>query len=237
MEWAAGKREAGIDLVRQSLAGFEALAAEDPANAIYVQAGAQVRDYLALMLAKGGAGAEAVKLAERNTRLRQGADGTLHKGRERTFVYQITLGAALPGAQRFSEAERELRETLKRNVDWSPNDDLRWSALHALTQALRAQGKFEEEIAASKEARRFADLCPPEPAIYVRVLRAVAAWDYASAVAHWAGSTADQRLAAKQALDASMARLGHSDAVFTGALLESPPLPSEVAAVRSLLSR
>ena len=107
-----------------------------------IRAGAQSRDYLALLLAKDGAGLAAMALAEKNLHVPPGADAKLFKGRERTIVHQITMGAALLGTKRFLDAEKELRDTLASNRDWHPNDDLRWSALHLLSAALTAQRKF-----------------------------------------------------------------------------------------------
>ncbi len=127
IEWARGKREQGVATLRKAVAEFEALAAEDPANAVFANAGAQVRAYLALALAAGppNESSEAVALAGKNLRLTAGAEARLNKGRERTMVNQITLGAALLGARRFRDAVRELREALESNRDWNANFDLR----------------------------------------------------------------------------------------------------------------
>src|SRR5262249_39423473 len=119
IEWGVGEHAQGIAALRRSLADFEALSREDPANAVYINAGGQVRGYLALLLAKTGAYAEAVALAGQNLRLAPGADGNTLKGRERTMVYRATLGAALLGAGRFDDAIREMRDTLLRNADWN----------------------------------------------------------------------------------------------------------------------
>ena len=105
IEWASEERDEGVATMRKSVGEFEALAAEDQANAVFTTAGAQVRGYLALALAAGTANesAEAVTLAEKNLRVNVGADARLNKGRERNMVNQITLGAgpargtALPG--------------------------------------------------------------------------------------------------------------------------------------------
>src|SRR5262249_21280605 len=69
IEWGGGKHAQGIATLRRSLADFEALSREDPANAIYINAGGQVRAYLALVLARTGDYAEAVALAGQNLRL------------------------------------------------------------------------------------------------------------------------------------------------------------------------
>jgi tetratricopeptide (TPR) repeat protein len=121
IEWASGRREEGVATLRKSLSEFEALAAEDPANAVFTNAGAQVRAYLALALAAGppNESSEAVSLAGKNLRLTAGAEASLDKGRERVLVNRITLGAALLGGRRFADAVRELRETLESNRDWT----------------------------------------------------------------------------------------------------------------------
>ncbi len=82
-----------------------------------------------------------------------GPDAKLFKGRERTIVHQITMGAALLGGKRFPEAKAELRKTIASNRDRNPNDDLRWSTLHLLSVALSAQRKFGEAVTASEQAR------------------------------------------------------------------------------------
>jgi tetratricopeptide (TPR) repeat protein len=48
MEWASGDQDRGIATLRQSVAEFESLLADDLGNAVLVNAGAQVRSYLAL---------------------------------------------------------------------------------------------------------------------------------------------------------------------------------------------
>src|SRR5262249_31343690 len=57
IEWGMGRHAQGIATLRRSLGDFEALSGEDPANAVYINAGGQVRGYLALLLAKTGASA------------------------------------------------------------------------------------------------------------------------------------------------------------------------------------
>src|SRR5262249_734447 len=141
---------------RRSVAEFESLSKEDPQNAVYRNAGAQVRGYLALMLAGGPKSAEALALAERNLSLAQGADAKLVKGLERSMVNRLTFGAALLGAGRFADAVRDLNATLQQNRrEWNPNIDLVWNALHLLTRALEAQGKSEEAVNAAQEAMKF----------------------------------------------------------------------------------
>ena len=121
IEWASGRREEGVATLRKSLSEFEVLAAEDPANAVFTNAGTQVRAYLALALAAGppNESSEAVSLAQKNLHLTAGAEASLDKGRVRILVNRITLGAALLGDRRFADAVRELRETLESNRDWN----------------------------------------------------------------------------------------------------------------------
>ena len=111
IEWAAGNHDQGIATLRHSVADFEALSQEDPANAVYHYAGGLVRGYLALLLGKAGASAEAIALASENLRLPRGPDAGLNKGRERAMVYRVTFGAALLDAGRFDDAVREMRDT------------------------------------------------------------------------------------------------------------------------------
>ena len=236
IEWAAGQRAQGIATMRRSVAAFEALASEDVANAVYVHSGSIVRNYLALALAKKGAGAEAVALAEQSVRSLIGADGQIFKGRERRMVHRITLGGALVGAKRFGDAERELRDTLVSNRDWTPNEDLRWSAQHLLTQALAAQGKFEEALRMATEARQLIDT-QTNSGFSAAVLKAIAAADYAAVLARYPGSTAAERDKAQKALEARTKGLDSRYATLTGALLEAPPAAAEVAALQALLQR
>jgi tetratricopeptide (TPR) repeat protein len=60
IQWASGSGDLGEATLRNSLAEFETLSAEDPQNAILANAGAQVRAHLALMLARGAGAAEAI---------------------------------------------------------------------------------------------------------------------------------------------------------------------------------
>jgi serine/threonine protein kinase len=235
IQWASGKREQGVATLRQSLAEFESLAVEDPANAVFANAGTQVRAYLALALADGAGSVEAVSLAERNLHLSAGAESRLNKGRERAMVNRITLGATLLGARRFAEAENELRETLEENRDWNANYDLRWSALHLLSRAQEAQSKFEEAVVSAKDGMKFARGIGLSDAFSGRVILAVAARDYASAVALWNGSGAEQRAGARSQLDLHCSGPYEPGGVFTGALIESLPRPEEVAAIRARL--
>jgi tetratricopeptide (TPR) repeat protein len=236
LEWASEKRNQGVATMRKSVAEFESLAAEDPQNAVFANAGAQVRAYLALALAGGAGGAEAVRLAAENLRLSAGADAKLSKGRERWMVYQVVLGAALSGAGRFDEAARELRDTLARNRDWNANVDIQWSALHLLTTALAAQGKYEEASHAGREALQLA-VQSSGPGAHSRVLMAVAARDYAASVAHWKLASPDERTAALHALDGCCSRIDERYGVLAGALLEWPPKTAEMASIRNMLTK
>src|SRR5262249_501898 len=146
IEWGIGRHAQGIATLRRSLGDFEALSGEDPANAVYINAGGQVRGYLALLLAKTGASDEAIALAERNLRLPASSEASVVKGRERSMVYHLMLGAALLDVGRFDAAIRQMRDTLRQNSDWNANLDLRWSALHVIARALEAQGRFDDAI-------------------------------------------------------------------------------------------
>jgi len=72
-----------------------------------------------------------------------------------------------------------------------PNIDLLWSVRHLLSQVLKAQGKFAEAVEMSKEAQKSVE--PANGVVSIRVRQTVAAWDYVFAVAHWEGSTKEQR--------------------------------------------
>ena len=235
IEWASGKHSQGVAMMRKSLAEFESLSAEDPQNAVFANAGAQVRAYLALMLAGGPASAEAVALAGKNLRLSQGADAKLFKGHERAMVNQITLGAALLGARRFDDAARELNDTVRQNRrEWNVNFDLAWSAMHLRSRTLEAQGKYEEEVNSAREAMGSTGV-PSQQGMNVSVVRAVAARDFAFAAAHWKSAGPDVRAEALQALHACDG-LDERYAVLAGALIECPPKASEVASLRGLLA-
>jgi tetratricopeptide (TPR) repeat protein len=237
IEWASEKRDQGVATMRKALGEFEALAAEDPANAVFTNAGAQVRAYLALALAAGTANesAEALTLAEKNLRVSVGADARLNKGRERNMVNQITLGGALLGARRFPDAARELRQTLESNQDWNANSDLRWSALHLAARALESQGKFEEAAAAAKESMQFADLEQTEGDFSRQVIRALAARDYASAVSRSKGSSPEQRAEALRALEKYCSQPNRAGGVIAGALIEWFPTADDVRSIRERL--
>ena len=243
LEWAGGQRDQGIATLRESVKAFEALADEDPANAVYVHSGSTVRNYLALVLAKQGSGAEAVALAEKSLRLPGGADSKLFKGRERRLVHQITLGAALLGAKRFAAAETHLRDTLENNRDWKPNEDLRWNAMHLLAQALAAQGASGtaqgasgDELSVAAEAFQLID-AQTNRGVSASVIKAIAAFDYALAVAHLKASSPAQRQQAIAALDKRTVDLKTRYPELTGALLEAPPSAADLAGVRALLIR
>ena len=237
MEWASGDQDRGIATLRESVAEFESLLADDPGNAVLVNAGAQVRSYLALALARAGGGSEAVQLAEKNLALPAVKDAALPKGRERTMVYHITMGAALLGAKRFADAEGELRQTLAHNRDWNANLDLEWSAMHLLTAVLEAQARYEEAVAVARKACKLADQAVHGQEFYARVLRAIAARDYASAVAAWKGSSPEQCATARRSLTDSVAGLDRGHGVLVGALLEYPPEPGEQASLEHALDR
>lgn len=233
--WASGKRSQGVATMRKSLAEFDSLCAEDPQNAVLANAGAQVRAYLALMLAGGPKSAEAVALAAQNLRLSKGADAKLFKGHERAMVNRISLGAALLGDRRFDDAARELNDTVQQNRrEWNVNFDLLWSALHLLTRVCEVQGKYEEEVKTAREAMQ-ASGSPSQRGLNLSVLRAIAGRDFAFAVAHWKNAGPDVRTEALQALRASDG-LDERYAVLAGALIESPPKASEIAAIRGMLS-
>jgi serine/threonine protein kinase len=235
IEWASGRHSQGLATTRKSLAEFDTLCAEDPQNAVFANAGAQVRAYLALMLTGGSNSSEAVALAGKNLRLAKGADAKLSKGHERSMVNRITLGAALAGARRFDDAARELNDTLQQNRrEWIANYDLQWSALHLLARILEAQGKYEEEVNTAREAMKFTVRPSPREA-HLRTLNAIAARDLAFAVAHWKNASPDARAEALEELDAADG-LDERYAVLVGALIESPPKASEVASIRSMLS-
>ncbi|HKE27413.1 MAG TPA: serine/threonine-protein kinase [Bryobacteraceae bacterium] len=232
--WCSGKRDSGVAMLRKSLAEFEAQLAEDPANAIVANAGNQVRAHLALMLAAGNRGEEAVVLARMNLRLPVGADARTNRGRERALVYRIALGAALIGAKQFNAAERHLRETLSQNEDWHVNHDLLWSTYHLLTKALEAQKKRHNALSASKTGLKMA-VFSPEQGLSSQVMRAIAARDYAFAVAHWSASSDADHTAALRALDQYCSAPDHRYGILAVTLLETMPAPDEIGAIRKML--
>jgi tetratricopeptide (TPR) repeat protein len=238
IEWSSGGRQQGVTTLRKSLAEFDLLAAEDPANAVFANAGAQVRAYLALALAAGtpNESSEAVFLATKNLRLTAGAEASLAKGRERILVNRITLGATLLGDRRFADAARELRQTLESNQDWNANYDLRWSALHLVARAFESQGKFEEAAAAAKESMKFADLEETEGGFSRQVIRALAARDYASAVSRSKGSSLKERSEALRALETCCSQPNRAGGVIAGALIEWFPTADDVASIRDRLT-
>jgi hypothetical protein len=234
IEWSSGKRASGVSDMRKSLAEFETLLAEDPGNVIVANAGAQVRTHLALMLAAGPEAGEAVVLASRNLRLQAAADAKSPRGRERELVYRMALGAALIGAKRFGDAEKEIRDTLAQNKDWSANHDLMWCMYHLLAKALDAEARRQDAVEASSLALKMA-LFAPEEGFGNDVMRAVAARDYAYAVAHWSGSSQQDRDASRQALDRYYREKGNRFDVLAVALFESMPAAREIQAIRKLL--
>ncbi len=236
IEWSSGKRDPGLSTMRKSLAEFEALLAEDPGNAIVANAGAQVRTHLSLMLAAGPGAEEAIALAGKNLILRAGADAKSQRGRERGLVYQMAMSAALIGARRFGEAERQIRDVLAQNADWRPNHDLLWCVYHLLLKALLAQDKRQEAVAAGAQGLKMAVFQPQEGFCY-EVLRAVAARDYAFAVAHFPGSSDADRAGARQALDQYCSKGGNRFPVLAPALFERMPEAAEIQALRKLLDK
>ncbi|HUE00404.1 MAG TPA: serine/threonine-protein kinase [Bryobacteraceae bacterium] len=233
IEVASGETKAGTADLRRGIAGFETLSAEDPANAIFSNAAAQLRDYLALAL-RGSP--EAVTLARKNVQLAAGADGALTRGHERFAVHRIALGAALTGAGQYAGAEAELRACLNQMRAWSLNYDLLWSALHELVLASEAQGDFAQQLAAARQAWDAARDSNPKT-IGGRMLFALAARDLASATAHWPATAPADRVHARQLLDQWCAGLDPHRGTLVGALIAAPPAPAEVAALRNLLTR
>ncbi len=228
IEWAIGRRAEGIATMRQSLAAFARLAEDDPANAQYRHAGAIVRGDLAMLLAKQGAGAEAVAMAEQLLASPPGADGNLFKGRERRMVYGISLGGALVHSKRFAAATQRLRDVLAGNRDWNPNLDLRWSAMHLLTLSLEAEGESEEALRVAREAWQLID--PEKDNSYsAGVRKAIAAADYARTLVRRPAALAAEREVALRALKARTSKLPSRCPTFSGALLEAPPTEAEVA--------
>ena len=179
-------------------------------------------------------GDEAVSLVARNLRVPAGTNAEALLGRERMMVYRISLGAALLGAKRFDEAERELRATIAQNQDWKANHDLIWCTYHLLFQALDAQGKSEAAFAAGKQGLDAA-LKEPEEGFGSDVMRAAAARDYAAGAAKWPGSSQQDREAASQCLDRYCRETGNHFDVMAAALFESMPDASELRAIRKLL--
>ncbi len=232
VEFASGENAQGTAALRRGVAEFEALAAEDPANAVFSNAAAQLRSYLALTL---HGSAEAIALARRNVQLAAGADARLHRGRERLAVHRTVLGAALVGAGQYGDAERELHSMLDQNRDWDMNADLLWSALHELALAYEAQGDFSQALAA---ARQGVDASDREAltSLSGHILRALAARDFASRAAHSPAATAADRDRAGQLLDQRCTGLDPRHGTLVGALIAAPPGPGEIAALRKLLA-
>ena len=233
IEWAGGKKDQGSATLRASLAEFESLAADDPNNAVFQNAAAQVRCYLALTLAGGPFREEAVTLAGKSSRVAAGADAGLHRARERLMVRQITLGAALLGAGRLDEGVRQLRETLDRNRDWDVNWDLVWSALHLLAVTFEKTGNYQEELTVAKEETKYV---LQDPSNNLRIMAVITMRDYAAAVAHWKDATPNDRAKALQGLETSNG-LDARYAGLTGALLERPPTAADLTEIRALLRR
>jgi hypothetical protein len=235
IQWASGRGDLGEKTLRKSLSEFETLSGEDPQNAVLANAGAQVRAHLALMLAAGTGAEEAIALAAKNLRLPAGADAKAKRGRERAIVYQIALGASLIGAGKYDAAERQLHETLARNEDWAVNHDLLWSIYHLLAKVLEAEERRVEAVPMSKLALARA-LDESEEGLCNEIMRAIAARDYAFAVAHWPDATDGDRSAAHRALDEGCSRPGNGFGILAGTLLERMPSGDEIRDIRNLLA-
>ena len=149
------------------------------------------------------------------------------------MVYHLMLGAALLDVGRFDAAIRQMRDTLRQNSDWNANLDLRWSALHVIARALEAQGRFDDAIEPARDARKFIQQ-QGALGFSLRTCLALAARDFAAAVAHAKRATSADRAAALEAL-AECDNLDERYAVLTGALVETPPSFAEVAELRKLL--
>lgn len=236
IEWALGERTKAIATMRDAVATIDRLSAEDPANAQYRHAGGIVRGDLAMMLAKHGAGAEGVAMAEQLLASPAGADGQLFKGRERRMVYGINLGSALVFSQRFAAAAQRLRAVLDGNRDWTPNLDLRWSAMHLLVLALEGEGKVAEALPVAREAWQLID-SEKDDGYSAGVRKAIAAADYARTLSRSPGAGEAEREAAWRSVEARTKGLAGRCATFTGALLEAPPSEAEVARLRRALGR
>ncbi len=234
IQWSSGTRDAGAAMLRKSLAEFEPMLAEDPANASVANAGNQVRAHLALMLAAGNRGEEAIGLAAKNLALPLGADAKTMRGRERAVVYRIAMGAALIGAKQFDAAERKMRDTLAENDGLEVNHDLLWCIYHLMTEALEGQNRRREAATTGDKALQMA-VASPEEGMSNQVMRAVAARDYARAVANWTGAHEADRAAARRALDQFCGGPHYRYGILAVTLFETMPPPDEIAAIRRLL--
>jgi hypothetical protein len=130
--------------------------------------------------------------------------------------------------------ERQLRDTIARNKDWGANHDLLWSAAHLLVKALEAQEKRGEAVSASSLALTWA-VQESEEGLCNQIMRAIAARDYAFAVAHWSASTDTDRSAARRALDEHCSRPAYRFGILAATLLECMPQQDEINAIRRLL--
>ena len=233
IEWASGQRDEGRAALRRGLREFEALSAEDPANMVFLNAAAQLRDYLALTL-EGSQ--EAVTLAARNIALIDGPDGTLARGHERWMVHHIVFGAALDGVGRYADGERELRRALGESSGWNPNADLVWSAFHELVLAGEATGKFAQALGDGRREWTAAETVDAD-GLQGRLARAIAARDVALAAAHWTGATPADRSQALDRLNSCCANMDQAGGTLLGALIAEPPTAAEIAALRKQLAR
>ena len=231
IEFASGETKEGTADLRRGVAEFEALSAEDPANAVFSNAAAQLGDYLALAL---HGSPEAVALARKSLRVVAGADGALTRGRERLAVHRIVLGAALAAAGQYAGAEGELVSLLNQMHGWSLNADLSWSALHELALVYEAEGDFAQEFAVAQQAWEASRGVDPN-ATWGRILHCLAARDLASAAAHWPAAIPAERVQARQLLDEWCAGIDPRRGSLAGALIAAPPGAAEVAALHKLL--
>lgn len=141
--------------------------------------------------------------------------------------------ATFSAARRHEDAARLLRDPLRRNRDWNANADLFWSALHLLSRTREAQSKYKAAVEASREPWKIAATLSSSAFNY-RVLRAVAAREYASAVSHGKGAKPEERREAMGALE-STSELDDRYGVRT--LIEAAPSATEVASIRQMLSK
>ena len=232
IEWAAERREEGRSALRRGVSEFEALSAEDPANAVFSNAGAQLRSYLALTLMGSE---EAVALARQNMALVDGADAALARGHERWMVHHIVFGAALEGAGRYADGERELRRVLDASRGWNPNADLSWAAFHELAMAHAAIRDFAQSLADARQEWAAAERTS-STLLGGRVARAIAARDEAAAASRWTGATPGDRSQALERLNAWCANLDPPRGTLVGPLIGAPPDPAEIAALRKQLA-
>ena len=100
---------------------------------------------------------------------------------------------------------------------------------------MEAQGKFDDAVSTAKEATKFEDMEDTGGGFSTRMLRALAARDYASAVAGWTGSSPEQRRDALRLIEMHGSRSDPPGGVLLGPLIEWFPAAEEVAAIRDRL--